>query len=102
MLFQKQLGSHKNIVQLVESSINPSNNGVHEILMLMQYCKGHLLALLNDRLKEGGLPEAEVIRILCDVCEAIARMHHNDPPIIHRDLKVRGGAKGFDHLGSGT
>lgn len=54
----------------------------------MQYCKGHLLQLLNDHLKDDGLPEAEVIKILCDICEALARMHHNDPPIIHRDLKV--------------
>lgn len=88
-LLQKQLGSHKNIVQLVESSINyTASNGVWEILMLMQYCRGHLLQLLNDRLKEGGLAEAEVLRIACDLCEAVARMHHNEPPIIHRDLKV--------------
>ena len=55
--------------------------------MLMQYCKGHLLQLMNEKISTG-FTEAEVIRIICDLCEAIARMHHNDPPIIHRDLKV--------------
>lgn len=34
------LGSHKNIVGLVESSINYAGEGVHEVLMLMNYCKG--------------------------------------------------------------
>lgn len=55
--------------------------------MLMQHCKGQLLHLMNDRL-QTGFNEMEIIRILCDVCEAVGRLHHNDPPIIHRDLKV--------------
>ncbi|OTF71529.1 Protein tyrosine kinase-like protein [Euroglyphus maynei] len=83
----RKLGSHKNIVKLVESSINYCGNEVHEIFMLMQHCKGQLLHLMNDRL-QTGFTEAEILRIMCDVCEAVARMHHNDPSIIHRDIKV--------------
>ena len=35
-----------------------------------------------------GLTEAEVLKVFCDVCDAVARLHHTHPPIIHRDLKV--------------
>ena len=30
----------------------------------------------------------QVIAIFCDTCEAVARLHHCQTPIIHRDLKV--------------
>ena len=30
----------------------------------------------------------QVISIFCDTCEAVARLHHCQTPIIHRDLKV--------------
>jgi len=36
----------------------------------------------------GGLSESDVLRVFCDVCEAIAQLHHSQPPIIHRDIKV--------------
>lgn len=42
---------------------------------------------MNDHLP-GGFTEPDLIRILCDLCEAIARLHQSEPPIIHRDLKV--------------
>lgn len=50
---------------------------------------GHVLQMMNDRLS-SGFSEGEVLKIFCDVCEAVARLHHNQPPIIHRDLKVTG------------
>lgn len=37
---QTNLGSHKNIVGLVDSTINYCGDGVNEVLMLMNYCKG--------------------------------------------------------------
>lgn len=37
----------------------------------------------------GGIfAEREVLRIFCDVCEALARLHHSQTPVIHRDLKL--------------
>lgn len=35
-----------------------------------------------------GFSEHEVLRIFCDVCEAVSRLHHCQTPIMHRDLKV--------------
>jgi len=42
---------------------------------------------MNDRLGTG-FTEQEVLAIFCDTCEAVARLHHCQTPIIHRDLKV--------------
>merc|ERR1719233_2246139 len=53
----------------------------------MPYHKVHVLQLMNDRLSTG-FTEAEVLNIFCDTCEAVARLHHCQTPIIHRDLKV--------------
>ena len=42
---------------------------------------------MNDRLNVG-FSEKDVLKIFCDTCEAVARLHHCQTPIIHRDLKV--------------
>jgi len=42
---------------------------------------------MNDRITVG-FTEREVLRIFCDMCEAVSRLHHCQTPIIHRDLKV--------------
>ena len=47
----------------------------------------NVLQLMNERLSTG-FSEAEVVSIFCDTCEAVARLHHCQTPIIHRDLKV--------------
>ncbi|XP_052869202.1 AP2-associated protein kinase 1 isoform X2 [Anopheles cruzii] len=82
------LSGHKNIIGYIDHSINAKGNGgVHEILLLMPYCKTNLLALMNARLGTG-FTEQEVLQIFCDVAEAVARLHQCQTPIIHRDLKV--------------
>ena len=42
---QKSLSGHKNIIKYVDSSINAVNNGVYEVLLLMQYYKGESQSL---------------------------------------------------------
>lgn len=79
--------------------IIPAGEDVHEVLILMSFCRGSVLSQMNDKLKEqascltvdgsGVFEEKEILRIFCDVCEAVAKLHHNKPHIIHRDLKVR-------------
>lgn len=51
------------------------------------YCIDSLLNLMNDRL-QNGFTEKEVLDIFCDLCSALLDIHLNEPPIIHRDLKV--------------
>ncbi|XP_054273347.1 BMP-2-inducible protein kinase-like [Macrosteles quadrilineatus] len=81
------LSGHKNIIGYVDSSITPTANGVYEVLLLMPYCRTHVLQMMNTKL-QSGFTEAEVLQIFCDVCEAVSRLHHCQTPIIHRDLKV--------------
>nr|XP_040218996.2 AP2-associated protein kinase 1 [Anopheles coluzzii] len=81
------LSGHKNIIGYIDHSINAKGNGVHEILLLMPYCKTNLLTQMNARLGTG-FTEPEVLQIFCDVAEAVARLHQCQTPIIHRDLKV--------------
>ncbi|XP_020283653.1 uncharacterized protein LOC109854699 isoform X2 [Pseudomyrmex gracilis] len=81
------LSGHKNIIGYVDSSITHTGGGVHELLLLMPYCKSQVLQMMNNRL-QTGFTEAEVLQIFCDVCEAVSRLHHCQTPIIHRDLKV--------------
>lgn len=81
------LSGHKNIIGYIDHSVNPKGNGVHEILLLMPYCKTNLLTLMNARIP-NGFSEQDVLQIFCDVAEAVARLHQCQTPIIHRDLKV--------------
>ncbi|XP_023233382.1 AP2-associated protein kinase 1-like [Centruroides sculpturatus] len=81
------LSGHKNIIGYVDSSISHVRDGVYEVLLLMHYCRGHVLQLMNERLHIGFFEE-EILQIFCDLCEAVSRLHHCQTPIIHRDLKV--------------
>lgn len=84
----KTLSGHKNIIKYVESSVTVTPNKVYEVLILLQYCRGHVMQMMSDRIGTG-FSEKEVLNIFSDVCEAVSRLHHCQTPIIHRDLKVR-------------
>ncbi|GFN96846.1 Ap2-associated protein kinase 1 [Plakobranchus ocellatus] len=83
----KDLSGHKNITRFIDSSIMVTQNRVYEVLILMQYCRGSVIQSMNDRI-DSGFSENEILKIFCDVCEAVSRLHHCQTPIIHRDLKV--------------
>ncbi|XP_012718741.2 AP2-associated protein kinase 1 isoform X4 [Fundulus heteroclitus] len=85
----RDLVGNKNIVGFLDSSIAAVGAGdVWEVLILMDFCRGgQVVNLMNQRL-QTGFSEAEVLRIFCDTCEAVARLHQSKTPIIHRDLKV--------------
>jgi len=91
------LAGHNKFVQLIDSSIVPVSEDVYEVLVLMTLCQNSVLSQMNERLKDpssamiegtGIFEERDILRIFCDVCEALAKLHHNKPAIIHRDLKV--------------
>lgn len=46
---QSNLSGHKNIIGYVDSSITHTGGGVHELLLLMPYCKSHVLQMMNNR-----------------------------------------------------
>ncbi|KFP20851.1 BMP-2-inducible protein kinase, partial [Egretta garzetta] len=84
----KELSGHKNIVSYLDCAVNPISDNVWEVLILMEYCRaGQVVNQMNRRL-QTGFTESEVMRIFCDTCEAVARLHQCKTPIVHRDLKV--------------
>ena len=82
------MGDHTNSVRLIGSAVNKLSADVTEVLILMYLVKGgQLLDIMNRRIGHG-FDEQEVLKIFCDVCMAVTRLHHRTRPIIHRDLKV--------------
>lgn len=51
------------------------------------HCAGSVIQAMNERINTG-FSEPEILKIFCDICEAVSRLHHCQTPIIHRDLKV--------------
>lgn len=69
---------HPNILPLLDSG---SADGV--LYYVMPYVEGESL---RDRLsREGALPVREVVRILCEVADALSLAHHHG--VVHRDIK---------------
>jgi len=73
---------------LIDGLINQLVADAVSCLELLYLCVGRLISQMVHRQPLGGLSESDVLRVFCDVCEAIAQLHHSQPPIIHRDIKV--------------
>lgn len=73
------------------SSKQGFQNEVDEVYIMMEFCTGEELVGKLNRLVERRqlLSESEVLRIFSDICEGVAHLHNQNPPITHRDLKVR-------------
>jgi len=52
---------------------------------------------MNRRLRER-LTEADILQIFVGVCEGVAAMHHLQPSLLHRDLKVENILQSSDTL----
>ena len=48
---------------------------------------GEMVKLLQERNGEP-FPVNQVLKIFHQTCRAVAHMHKQKPPVIHRDLKV--------------
>lgn len=86
----KKLSGHAHIVQFYSAasiSKEESDHGQAEFLLLMEYCsKGQLVDILRQR--QIPLTCNEVLPIFYQTCRAVAHMHSQNPPMIHRDLKL--------------
>ena len=82
------MGNHPHSVHYIASAINQLSADVNEVLILMNLVKGgQLLDIMNRRI-DLRFDEQETLKIFCDICLAVTRLHHRTRPIIHRDLKV--------------
>lgn len=88
--FMKKLTGHSNIVQFIAAASvgkEESGHGQAEYLLLMELCSGgQLVDIINNR--RGPLPCDQVLLSFYQTCRAVQHMHRQNPPIIHRDLKV--------------
>ncbi|WFD18334.1 non-specific serine/threonine protein kinase [Malassezia caprae] len=84
----RALQGHEAIVHFVEASAATLAGGGWEIFILMEYCRGGgLIDFLNSRLHSRP-SETEVLTIFRDVCQGVQVLHHLDPVLVHRDLKI--------------
>ncbi|KAL5487095.1 hypothetical protein EMCRGX_G019654 [Ephydatia muelleri] len=68
--FLKQLDGHPNIIHFVAAT---------------ELCTG---GKMEDIVISCQLSPRQVLRVFYETCSAVAHMHGQDPPIIHRDIKV--------------
>lgn len=54
--------------------------------LVMEYIEGQDLKSILDR-QGGGLPESRTLPWFLEVCQALSYLHHQNPPVYHRDLK---------------
>ncbi len=79
----------EHVVALLDSQIDVKQHGF-EAKLLMEYCAGgNAVDLLNHLLQIGRLlTENEILALFHQVCQAVAVCHYQQPPIIHRDVKL--------------
>ncbi len=55
--------------------------------LVMDYIEGEDLLTVINRYGEKGIPEADVLNWLIELCHILNYLHNNKPPVIYRDLK---------------
>lgn len=55
---------------------------------LLEYMPEGSLFDLMERKQAVQFDEAQCLRIFRQICQGIQVMHHMDPPLAHRDLKI--------------
>lgn len=55
--------------------------------LVMDYIEGEDLQAAINRYGKKGIPEADVLNWLIEICHILNYLHKNNPPVIYRDLK---------------
>ncbi|RLN44478.1 hypothetical protein BBJ29_007608 [Phytophthora kernoviae] len=80
--------SHPQVVQFVSSQTSKARGDKSEVFILMEYCPGGHLQ--ENMLKMGNkrFAQHELLRTFKSLCEPVAMLHSQNPPVAHRDLKL--------------
>jgi serine/threonine protein kinase len=73
--------AHPNLPRVIDNFILPEIGQY----LVMDYVEGEDLQSMLERL--GRLPEPQVLAWISQICEALAYLHNQSSPIIHRDIK---------------
>ncbi|KAK4524720.1 hypothetical protein GAYE_SCF05G2623 [Galdieria yellowstonensis] len=90
----EQLPPHPNIVRYYGSVVHPlgKESQGKEVLILLEWCDGsslaHLLFSSDGRVANSWWSESRIAEVFRDACSAVAHLHEQLPPIIHRDIKL--------------
>ena len=87
---KKRLSGHPHIISFISAANIPAEQsgiGRHEYLLLTEFCPGSLISVLQG-LGNESLPLPEVLKVFYQTCKSVQHMHNQQPPIVHRDLKV--------------
>lgn len=82
-----KLRGHPHILRLHAAAFLGPAGAETECFMLMDYCPGTLLDLMQQT--NFQLDEATVLEVFASVCEAVAHMHKQTPPLAHRQGRYR-------------
>ncbi|CAH1155898.1 unnamed protein product [Phaedon cochleariae] len=86
----KKLSGHPNIIQYLSASFiekSQTQHGQSEFLLVTELCPGgSMVEILQGR--SSAFDTDTITRIFYQTCRAVAHMHSQVPPIIHRDLKI--------------
>lgn len=86
----KKLTGHPNVIDFIAAAAIDKSQSGHsksEYLLLTELCPGGpLVDILQQR--TAPLSLNQVLRIFYQTCNAVQHMHNQNPPIIHRDLKI--------------
>ncbi len=63
------------------------NDKLRRVYMLMDYIEGPNLEVLQKEQPEQRFPLALSLALLAPIVDALNYLHHQDPPIVHRDVK---------------
>lgn len=73
---------HPNLPRVIDHFILPEQGQY----LVMDFIEGYSLYHLL-RVQQNPLPESKALAWIDQVCQALAYLHRQDPPIIHRDIK---------------
>ncbi|ETK84711.1 NAK/BIKE protein kinase [Phytophthora nicotianae CJ01A1] len=80
--------SHPQVVQFVASQTNKARGDKTEVFILMEYCPGGHLQENMVKMGAKRFAQHELLRTFKSLCEPVAMLHAQKPPIAHRDLKL--------------
>ena len=76
--------NHPNIINLIDSK---EENNV--ISLLLEYAEGNLFDMISKKFnKKEYFEEKDILKIFYGIVKAVYYLHSQNPPIIHRDIKI--------------
>ncbi|XP_022918062.1 cyclin-G-associated kinase [Onthophagus taurus] len=83
----KKLSGHNNIIHFLTATyIENGSITPHEFLIITELCPETLVEILQSR--TTAFEPDIVCQLFYQICQAVAHMHNQRDPIIHRDLKI--------------